>query len=62
MSNVPDTPPLGDMTRKQRMRRLQDNLRSQGLYVWPVCKDKHCTETGYFIVAVDDHLFGQDQG
>lgn len=36
MNKFPETPPSGDMERRQRMRRLHDNLKKQGLYVSPV--------------------------
>ena len=63
MNKYPKTPPPGNMERKQRMDRLHQSLVDMGLYVWPVCNnDEKCTEWGYFIVAVDDHLGGQDQG
>lgn len=54
MQKFPETPPPGDMDRKQRMRRLQRKLIEQGLYVRPVYLDETLSEYGYFIVAVDD--------
>jgi len=48
------TPPLGNMSRKERMDRLKDNLISQGLYVRPVYLDDTYYEYGYFIVALED--------
>lgn len=67
MSKFPETPPPGDMERKDRIRRLHKRLVDQGLYVRPVYMDEKCTEYGYFIVAVDDPYSiattqGQDQG
>jgi hypothetical protein len=53
-AHFPDTPPRGDMTRKQRMDRLEEKLASEGLYVRPVPLNDSCREWGYFIVAVDD--------
>ena len=54
MKNFPETPPLGNMERKDRMDRLCERLMGQGLYVRPVCLDETHAEWGYFIVAVDD--------
>lgn len=65
MNKFPDTPPRGDMTRKHRMKRLENKLVTDGLYVRPVPLDDSYYETGYFIVAVDDPydvVQGQDQG
>jgi len=50
----PLTPPLGNMSRKERMDRLMNKLISQGLYVRPVCLDNTYAEYGYFIVSIDD--------
>jgi hypothetical protein len=50
----PETPPPGDMERKQRMHRLQRKLIEQGLYVRPVYLDETMSEYGYLIVSVDD--------
>jgi hypothetical protein len=54
MSTFPETPPPGDMERKQRMDRLHKKLRECGLYVRPVCTNDACSGYGYFIVAADD--------
>lgn len=54
MSRFPETPPLGNMKRGQRMDRLQKRLIAQGLYVRPVYLDEKCAELGYIIVSVDD--------
>ena len=67
MNKFPETPPPGDMERKQRMRRLNKKLSEQGLYVRPVYLDYTLSEYGYLIVAVDDPYsvnatHGQDHG
>ncbi|WAC08914.1 MAG: hypothetical protein OS130_06955 [Thermodesulfobacteriota bacterium] len=67
MNKFPETPPPGDMERKQRMRRLHKTLIEQGLYVRPVYLNELMSEYGYFIVSVDDPYLlyetqGQDQG
>lgn len=67
MNKFPETPPPGDMERKQRMGRLHKRLVERGLYVRPVYLDETCSEYGYFIVAVDDpysvaEIQGHDQG
>jgi hypothetical protein len=67
MNKFPETPPPGDMERKQRMRRLHKRLVEQGLYVRPVYLDEKMSEYGYFVVSVDDPYsasenHGQDQG
>jgi len=67
MSKFPETPPPGDMERKQRMCRLHKNLTEQALYVTPVYLTDAMSEYGYFIVSVDDpylmsETYGQDQG
>jgi len=54
MQKFPDTPPPGDMERKQRMVRLHKKLVEQGLYVRIVYLDDKLSEYGYFIVAIDD--------
>ena len=62
MNRFPETPPRGDMTRKDRMDRLEKKLVREGFYVRPVCLNEQCSEWGYFIVAIDDPFQGQDQG
>ncbi len=54
MKNFPETPPLGNMERSDRMKRLFETLMKTGLYVRPVYKDEKMNEYGYFIVALDD--------
>ena len=54
MEKFPETPPPGDMERRQRMKRLHQNLVERGLYVRPVYLDETLSEYGYFIVALDD--------
>ncbi|MDD5711791.1 MAG: hypothetical protein PHY31_03425 [Smithellaceae bacterium] len=66
-NSFPAIPPRGDMTRKERMKRLEQRLVDQGLYVHPVPFDETCREWGYYIVSVDDpydaiNRQGQDQG
>lgn len=67
MNKFPETPPPGDMERRQRMRRFYDHLKNQGLYVRPVYLNDKMSEYGYFIVSIDDpysaiETQGQDQG
>jgi hypothetical protein len=67
MNKSPETPPPGNMERKQRMTRLHKRLVDQGLYVRHVYLDETMSEYGYLIVAVDDPYSvvvtqGQDQG
>jgi len=67
MEKFPETPPPGNMERKQRMDRLQKKLVELRLYVRPICLDETLSEWGYLIVAVDDPYLvttnhGQDQG
>jgi hypothetical protein len=53
-NTFPIIPPRGDMTRKDRMKRLEKTLIPQGLYVHAIPLDDTCHEWGYFIVSVDD--------
>jgi hypothetical protein len=67
MIKFPETPPRGDMERKQRMRRVCKTPTEQGLFVRPVYLDEAMSEYGYFIVSIDDpysvnEIYGQDQG
>lgn len=67
MEKFPNIPPRGDMSRKERMDRLEKKLVSDGLYVRPIPFNHSCSEWGYFIVSVDDPYeanlnHGQDQG
>ncbi len=67
LERFPNTPPPGNMKRKQRMSRLHKKLVEQGLYVRPVYLDETCSESGYFIVSLDDPYsvtinHGQDHG
>ena len=68
MSDFPRVPiKENDMNRRNRMNRLGEKLRGDGLYVEPVPFDDSCTGWGYFIVAVDNPYEaikhqGQDQG
>lgn len=61
----PDTPMPDNMSRRDRMDRLYDDLMRRGLWVCPVCLDEPCTQYAYYMVAVDDpydaacHLGGQ---
>ena len=57
-----DTPPPGDMTRKYRMKRLEQLLRHYGLYVHPVPIDEAASDWCYFIVSIDDPFATMDQG
>lgn len=56
-----------DMSRRNRMNRLNKKLRSEGLFVEPVPFNDTCTGWDYFIVAVDNPYeaiknHGQDHG
>lgn len=56
------TPPPCDMTHKHRMKRLEQFLKQQGLYVHPVPIDDGASDWGFFIVSIDDPFSTIDQG
>jgi hypothetical protein len=66
MLNFLDYPPVDNMLRKDRIKRLYKKLIAEGLYVQPVCLDESCSEYGYLVVSIDDTFIttgqGHDQG
>lgn len=49
-----EIPPIDNMDRKDRIKRLYKKLIDEGLYVQPVHLNKEHNEYGYLIVSIDD--------